>query len=72
MSCDTHMPDKDLTFQMRVSEEFLRQIDKWRGAQFPVPSRAAAIRILVLQSLRTQPGFAPIGEPDRRQKGKKR
>lgn len=65
MDCiDDMTRDKDLTFQMRVSEEFLRQIDAWRGARFPVLSRAAAIRVLVAQALRF-PEDAP-------QKGKKR
>jgi hypothetical protein len=38
-------------FQMRVSDEFLKSVDKWRRDQPDRPSRAKAIRRLVEQSL---------------------
>ena len=38
-------------FQMRVSDEFLKSVDKWRHDQPDRPSRAKAIRRLVEQSL---------------------
>ena len=34
-------------FQMRVSDEFLKSVDKWRAKQDGKPSRAEAIRRLV-------------------------
>ena len=43
---------QDKTFQMRVSEGFLRDIDDWRRKQPDLPSRAEAIRRLVDQALR--------------------
>ncbi|MFK8034852.1 MAG: hypothetical protein AB8B94_11965 [Hyphomicrobiales bacterium] len=42
---------KDKTFQMRVSEEFLKKIDDWRRQQPEIPSRSEAIRILVDEAL---------------------
>lgn len=42
---------QDRPFQMRVSEEFLEAIDKWRKQQPDQPSRAEAIRRLVLSAL---------------------
>ena len=38
---------QDRLFQMRVSEDFLKAIDKWRAKQDDLPSRAEAIRRLV-------------------------
>src|ERR1700735_2356142 len=38
-------------FQMRVSDEFLKSVDKWRRDQPDRPSRATAICRLVEQSL---------------------
>jgi hypothetical protein len=38
---------QDRQFQMRVSDEFLKAIDKWRQKQDDAPSRAEAIRRLV-------------------------
>ena len=38
---------QDTQFQMRVSPEFLRHVDKWRAVQEGKPSRAEAIRRLV-------------------------
>jgi hypothetical protein len=38
---------QDRPFQMRVSEDFLETIDKWRANQDDVPARAEAIRRLV-------------------------
>jgi len=38
------------TFQMRVDDEFLRQLDNWRRLQPEIPSRAEAIRRLVREA----------------------
>lgn len=38
---------QDRPFQMRVTEDFLETIDKWRANQDDVPARAEAIRRLV-------------------------
>lgn len=40
---------------MRVSEDFLHLVDKWRRKQKDQPSRAAAIRRLVEKSLTNAP-----------------
>lgn len=45
------MADKKIAFQMRVVPEWLATIDKWRGSQKPIPSRAEAIRQLVAAAL---------------------
>ena len=37
----------DKQFQMRVSEQFLKKLDKWRRKQPDLPGRAEAIRRLV-------------------------
>lgn len=37
----------DKTFQMRASEEWLRELDNWRRKQPEIPSRSEAIRQLV-------------------------
>jgi len=37
----------DKVFQMRVSEDFLRNLDDWRRAQADLPGRSEAIRRLV-------------------------
>jgi hypothetical protein len=39
-------------FQMRVSESFLKAVDKWRAKQEDKPSRAEAIRRLVQLALK--------------------
>jgi|HubBroStandDraft_4_1064222.scaffolds.fasta_scaffold1283362_1 hypothetical protein len=61
----------DRVFQMRASEEFLRQIDDWRREQPDLPSRAEAIRRLIEAGLKTtqvshsgggNPGPAPRGK----------
>jgi hypothetical protein len=41
-------------FQMRVSNEFLRSIDKWRRQQQDRPSRSQAIRQLVELGLKAK------------------
>lgn len=51
MTYGTHMAN-DRTFQMRVSDEFLRIVDEWRHKQPKTPtgdsmSRAEAIRQMV-------------------------
>ena len=38
---------QDRPFQMRVSDDFLKSIDKWSRAQPDTPTRAEAIRRLV-------------------------
>ena len=38
---------QDHPFQMRVSDAFLKAVDKWRAKQEDEPSRAEAIRRLV-------------------------
>ncbi len=38
---------QDRPFQMRVTEDFLTAVDKWRAKQEDEPSRAEAIRRLV-------------------------
>jgi hypothetical protein len=43
---------QDRAFQMRVSDSFLRAIDKWRAKQEDKPSRAEAIRRLVELALK--------------------
>jgi hypothetical protein len=40
----------DLQFQMRVSKEVLSVLDNWRRKQDPIPSRAQAIRDLILKT----------------------
>ena len=45
---------QDRPFQMRVSEEFLRSIDRWRKKQSEEPSRAEAIRRLVELGLKAK------------------
>ena len=50
MAYKAHMKDK--TFQMRVSEDFLRKLDAWRRTQPDLPSRAEAIRRLVDKGLK--------------------
>ncbi|MEP0519947.1 MAG: hypothetical protein ABJO09_01245 [Hyphomicrobiales bacterium] len=44
---------KDKTFQMRVSDDFLKKIDDWRRQQPEIPSRSEAIRMLVDKALKT-------------------
>lgn len=46
------MREKDERFEMRASEGWLRALDKWRGVQTPIPSRAEAIRQLVAAALK--------------------
>jgi hypothetical protein len=43
---------QDRPFQMRVSETFLKAVDKWRAKQEDKPSRAEAIRRLVEAALK--------------------
>ena len=46
---------QDRPFQMRVSESFLKSVDKWRAKQEDLPSRAEAIRRLVELALKVKP-----------------
>lgn len=41
----------EIVFGMRVTDGFLITLDKWRGKQSPIPSRAQAIRDLVERGL---------------------
>jgi hypothetical protein len=41
----------DQTFKMRVSAEWMADIDRWRATQWNLPSRAEAIRTLVVAAL---------------------
>jgi metal-responsive CopG/Arc/MetJ family transcriptional regulator len=45
---------QDRVFQMRVSDEFLKAVDKWRAKQEDEPSRAEAIRRLVEMALKAK------------------
>lgn len=45
---------QDRPFQMRVSEDFLETVDKWRSKQDDEPSRAEAIRRLVEVGLKAK------------------
>ncbi|WP_338928400.1 hypothetical protein [Roseomonas mucosa] len=48
----------DKTYQMRVTDEFLRTIDEWRRQQPDIPPRAEAIRRLIelgLHASKAQP-----------------
>jgi hypothetical protein len=45
---------QDRPFQMRVSETFLKAVDKWRAKQDDEPSRAEAIRRLVEMGLKAK------------------
>ena len=49
----------DQQFQMRVSEGFLKSVDKWRKKQEDEPSRAEAIRRLVEMGLAAPQNTAP-------------
>jgi len=42
---------KTETFNMRVTPDFLRLVDDWRRVQADLPSRAEAVRRLVLRGL---------------------
>lgn len=39
---------KNALLQMRVSEEFVRQVDDWRRHQEDIPTRGEAVRRLLL------------------------
>jgi hypothetical protein len=45
---------QDRFFLMRVTEEFLKTIDKWRAKQEDNPSRAQAVRRLVELGLKAK------------------
>jgi hypothetical protein len=61
---------QDRPFQMRVSESFLKTVDKWRARQEDKPSRAEAIRRLVEHSLYGDAAQGLIRQP--RKEGHKR
>ena len=39
--------EKDRSFQMRVTDDWLKQIDEWRRDQPDLPGRAEAVRRLI-------------------------
>lgn len=45
----------DKQMQMRVSDDFLREVDDWRRAQPDIPSRTESIRRLVHTGLAARP-----------------
>jgi hypothetical protein len=47
-------PDEPPALHMRVSDQFLRDVDDWRREQTDIPSRAEAIRRLVARGLRAE------------------
>ena len=49
---------KDQSFQMRVDQPFLDQLDEWRRKQSDIPSRAEAIRRLVALALKSEKALA--------------
>lgn len=49
------MEKKTQLFQMRVSPEFLAEIDGWRRHQADIPARAEAIRRLVERGMLLKP-----------------
>lgn len=38
--------------QVRVSEQYLTRLDRWRSKQSPIPSRSEAIRVLTASGLK--------------------
>lgn len=51
---------KDRQFQMRVSDDWLRQLDEWRRKQPDLPPRAEAVRRLVQKGLDTEPRLVTV------------
>jgi metal-responsive CopG/Arc/MetJ family transcriptional regulator len=45
---------QDSHLHMRVSDEFLKAVDKWRAKQEDLPSRSEAIRRLVEMGLKAK------------------
>jgi hypothetical protein len=43
---------KVVRFELRATEAFAEDIDKWRCRQRPIPSRSSALRVLVRLGLR--------------------
>ncbi len=41
-------------FEMQGSIDFFQSIDNWRASQWPIMSRAEAIRVLVLKAIEDQ------------------
>ena len=50
---------QDRLFQMRISEDFLKAIDKWRARQPDLPSRAEAMRRLTTMALEASKKASP-------------
>ena len=53
-------PMKDKTFQMRASEDWLRDLDNWRRKQEDIPGRAESIRRLVALGIDAEPVIADM------------
>jgi hypothetical protein len=43
-----------MNLQVRVGDEFVRQVDDWRRRQPDLPTRAAAVRLLVERALEAE------------------
>jgi metal-responsive CopG/Arc/MetJ family transcriptional regulator len=55
--------EKNITFQLRISADFLKTLDDWRRRQNDLPSRSEAVRRLVEAG-------AGSDKPDRKKKAK--
>jgi len=53
LSCDhiAYMGEKTETFRMRVTPQWLAEIDAWRRREPDLPPRAEAVRRLVMRGL---------------------
>jgi hypothetical protein len=47
-------PNEPPALHMRVSDQFIHDVDNWRRRQADIPSRAEAIRRLVARGLRAE------------------
>jgi hypothetical protein len=58
---------QDVPMQMRVSQDFIKEVDDWRNKQPDRPSRAKAIRMLVGAGIEAEmEKAAPAAKPSRR------
>lgn len=57
---------KDVRFEMRLTEELVERLNRWRQRQDDPPSRAEAIRQLVVMALDAE---AEAAAPKRKGKG---
>ena len=44
----------DAQLNMKISSRWARAVDTWRASQWPIISRAEAIRVLVLKAIEDQ------------------